>query len=62
MICIYALVGHKKYIQQWFEYIGKIKNLWLTKLQDFLTVTWCLKLQYLTSTIFNPYNNSIQVV
>ena len=41
---MYALVEHKKYIQQWFNYIGKIKILWLTKLQDFLTVTWCLKL------------------
>ena len=42
---MYALVGHKKYIQQWFDYIRKIKILWLTKIHDFITVTWCLYLK-----------------
>ena len=42
---MYVLVGHKKYIQQWFDYIRKINILRLTKLQNFLTVTWCLFLK-----------------
>ena len=40
-----VLVGYEKYIQQWFDYIRKIKLLWLTKLHDFLTVPWCLFLE-----------------
>ena len=42
---MHVLVGHKKYIQQWFDYIRIIKLLWLTKLHDFLIVTWCLFLK-----------------
>ena len=43
--CIYVLVGHKKFIQQWFGYTGIVKILWLTKFHNFLTVTWCLFLK-----------------
>lgn len=30
--CIYVLLGRKKYIQHWFDYIRRIKNVWLAKL------------------------------
>ena len=39
---MYVLVGHKKYIQQWFDITGKAKTLWLRKLDDILTVICCL--------------------
>ena len=49
---MHLLAGHKKNIQQCitfnnklYNYIRKIKILWLVKLHNFMTVTWCLYLK-----------------
>ena len=56
---MYVLVGHKKYIQQWFKnfvanLVAKLVPLWLNS-------CFFLKTPIL-STIFNPYQDHIKVV